>query len=108
MELMTAQPRPGRTQASLTDQASVPVAEVQLPPSEAGRDAQKASHRMDDAAGVDQRRPQHHVSAALAVNRACLGETAQTIEEPVSCGKPARVQFGVSAGQPASIATVIR
>ena len=58
-------------------QPRLAIAEVQLALREAGRMAEQPGHGVADAVGVLEAFAQHHVAAALAVDRAGLRQTAR-------------------------------
>ena len=59
---------------------------------------------MARAIRVDQTSAEHHVAAALAMDRACARKAAQTVEEARGGGDPPGMQFGIAARQPAGVA----
>src|ERR1700704_3027005 len=70
--------------------------------------AEQAGHGMADAAGILETFSEHHIAAALAMNRTCPGKAGKTTAKSVCGGKGTRMQFRITARQPADIAGVGR
>src|SRR6266705_805700 len=108
MKLVAADQRSSGSDRAWSQQPGLAVAEVQAAFEEAGRMAEQAGHGMSDAIGIFESFAEHHVAAALAVNRARRGEFYESIAKPPRRCERAGVELRVTAGQPANIAPLRR
>src|SRR5215831_19914357 len=93
--------RPNRTAGA---QACLTVSEMQLAFGEARGVCEQACHRVARAIRVLDPLPQHHVAAALAVDRPRLREAREPLLEALRGGERAGMEFRITAGQPADVA----
>ena len=70
--------------------------------------AEQTGHAVADALRVLKALAEHHVAAALAMDRPRCGEMRQPCAESLGGGEPLGMQFGISARQPATIARLRR
>src|SRR5262245_26399633 len=70
--------------------------------------AEQPGHAVDRAVAIGEAHPEHHVAAALAVDRPCRSEAGEAVAKPVRrCEQPG-VKLGVAPGEPATVAMLWR
>ncbi|QTK80233.1 hypothetical protein AT6N2_C2658 [Agrobacterium tumefaciens] len=103
MKFVAAQHNTSRTKRPICRNSRLPVAKVHLARGKAGGMRQKPGHRVVDAVGILQRLAEHHVTAALAMNRLCRSKSGDPRLETSGIGELAGMKLGITARQPADI-----
>ncbi len=101
---MADEPLACRSHDPVMDEMRDPVAEMHFALGIARLDRQEACHGMDVAVPVLKRLAQHHIAAALPMDRAALGKAPQTLEEAQGAGDLPCVKLWIAAGEPTDIA----
>ena len=105
MKLMSAHDIAHGAERMVGQQARLAIAEMKLALGEARRVAEQPRHRVPRGLRVLQPFAEHHVAAALAVNRMALRKFRETVEKAACCRELPRMQFRIAARQPADVAT---
>ena len=89
MEFMAAKAHARFSKRAVLQQGRLAIPEMQTALGKACRERQQPGHRVHMPIGIGQRLAQHHVAAALAVNRRTGSRGAsQPREKPFSGGEP--------------------
>jgi hypothetical protein len=67
---------------------------------------EQPGHLMADTMLILEAFTEHHVTAALAMDRPRFGKSPKAIQEAAGRGQPAGMEFRVAAGQPAHVAMI--
>src|SRR5262249_16140072 len=89
-------------------QARLTVSKMQLAFGKARRVSEQATHRVARAVRVLDPLAQHHVAAALAVDRPRVREAREPVPEPLRAGHNASMELRITDGQPADVAALVR
>src|SRR5262252_2725841 len=108
MKLVSAHDGAHRPNGTTGAKACFTVPKMQLAFGEAREVCEQACHRVARAARILDPLAQHHVAAALAVDRPRLREAREPFPEALRGGEHASMELRITAGQPADVAALVR